>query len=78
MADEKLRVIMQDMLQNPHSHPGFQMQKGRLKYEGKLVLPRRSLKITLVMQELHDSVSGGHSGFFKTYKEFQPYCIGKE
>ena len=32
------------------------------------MLPKGSLKIPLILKEFHDSVSGGHAGFFRTHK----------
>jgi hypothetical protein len=50
------------------SHKGYQLKKGRLYYEDKIVLPKNSPLIPWVLQEFHDSASMGHSGFFRTYK----------
>ena len=68
MADDKLKAIIQDLLQNGNSQPGYQFKKGRLYYKTRLVLPSNSPRIPLILQEFHDSVVGGHSGFFRTYK----------
>lgn len=43
-ADAKLRGIIQDLLRNSASHPGYTSQDRKLLYKGKLVLPRNSPK----------------------------------
>ena len=59
---------MQELIQQPDSHPGFEMGQGRLLYKGWLVLARNSARIPLVFKEFHDTAAGGHSGYFRTYK----------
>ncbi|XP_019416449.1 PREDICTED: uncharacterized protein LOC109327750 [Lupinus angustifolius] len=51
--EPKWRKVVQDLAENPESHPGFQFQSGRLLYKG--------------------SVVGGHSGFFRTYKQVSSF-----
>ena len=67
-ADARLRGIIQDLLQGNDSHPRFELRKGRLYYKGRLVIAKESTKIPQILQEFHDSSTGGHSGFFRTYK----------
>ncbi|WVZ23326.1 hypothetical protein V8G54_001870 [Vigna mungo] len=67
-ANARLRGIIQDLLKQQDSHPGFQLIKGRLYYKRRMVIPKNSSKIPLILKEFHDSALGGHSGFFRTYK----------
>ena len=67
-ADERLRTIISDLLHDPEKHPGFHLKDGRLHYRESLVIPKNSARIPLILQEFHDTVVGGHSGFFRTYK----------
>ena len=67
-ADARLRGIIQDLLQDAGSHAGFELKRGRLHYKGRLVIAKDSAKIPQILQEFHDSSTGGHSGFFRTYK----------
>lgn len=67
-GDDKFRTIIQDLLHQPESHPGFQLKGGKLFYRGRLVISRNSPKIPLILNEFHDSAWGGHSRFFKTHK----------
>ena len=77
LADEKLRQIMQELISDPAAHAGYQFKKGRLTYKGKLVVPKGSSKIPLILHEFHDSVSGGHSSFSELTSGFQLYYFGR-
>ncbi|KAL5572823.1 hypothetical protein UlMin_022420 [Ulmus minor] len=44
------------------------MKNDLLFYKGRLVLPKPSKWITRLLHEFHDSLVGGHSGFFRTLK----------
>lgn len=66
--DPKLQQLVQDLIVSPTSHAGYEFKKGRLLYKGKLVLPKGSNKIPLILAEFHDSPCGGHSGLFRTFK----------
>lgn len=37
-------------------------------YKGRLVLPSSSPLIPTILQEYHNGLVGGHSGFLRTYK----------
>lgn len=66
--DPKLQGIIHDLIQDINSHPGYKFQNQKLFYKGRLVLPKGSSRIPLLLQEFHNSAVGGHSGFFRTYK----------
>ena len=53
--DPKLQQLVQDLIVSPTSHAGYEFKKGRLLYKGKLVLPKGSNKIPLILAECHDS-----------------------
>lgn len=67
-ADAKLKTIVQDLLVNPDNQIGYQLKKGRLYKDDRIVIPKQSPRIQWLLTELHDSAVGGHSGFFRTYK----------
>ena len=67
-ADQQLKGIVQDLLRDPNLHPGFSLRKGVLYYKERLVLPKNSSRIPMILKEFHDSAWGGHSGIFRTYK----------
>ncbi|WVY97031.1 hypothetical protein V8G54_029182 [Vigna mungo] len=57
-----------DLMIDPKSHVGYELRKGRLFYKGKLVLPRGSFTIPTIFKDMHESPTGGHSGYFRTFK----------
>ncbi|XP_061343289.1 uncharacterized protein LOC133289385 [Gastrolobium bilobum] len=67
-ADNRLRGIIQNLLEDPASHPGFQLHGGRLFFKDRLVLSKSSRFISSILSEFHDSCIGGHSGFSRTFK----------
>ncbi|CAI8585414.1 unnamed protein product [Vicia faba] len=59
-VDEKLRVIVQSLVSDPHSQKGFQLKGGRLYHEGRIVIPKQSSRISWISNEFHDTAIGGH------------------
>lgn len=51
--------------------PEYIIREDKLFYKGRLVVPRNSKYITLILQEFHDGLQGGHSGVLKTLKRVQ-------
>lgn len=43
--DPKLKNLVQDLLGDRGSHPGYQLKKGRLYKDNKVVIPRNSPRI---------------------------------
>jgi len=66
--DVKLSSLIQDLLVDPTTHTHYELKKGRLYYQGKLVLPQQHPRISTIIKELHESPLGGHSGYFRTFK----------
>lgn len=66
--DEELSKIMEDLSRDPTSHSTYSMVQGRLLRQGKLVLPKTSQLIGVILKEYHDSKYGGHGGVLKTQK----------
>lgn len=66
--DPRLLSIRQDLITCVDAHPGYELRNGLLFYKGRLVLPKESSRIPLLLREFHDSPAGGHLGFFRTYK----------
>lgn len=66
--DEELRSIIQDLIQGREGPPGYTWEKGKLLYHGRLVISRNQQKRQELIQEFHDTLAGGHSGFLRTYK----------
>ncbi|KAL4571524.1 hypothetical protein LXL04_018284 [Taraxacum kok-saghyz] len=68
-SDPKIQRIMQHITTDPLAYPKFALHNGRLYYKHKLVLPTNSPWIPQLLKEFHCSPSGGHSGYFRTYKK---------
>ncbi|KAI5387644.1 hypothetical protein KIW84_073651 [Lathyrus oleraceus] len=66
--DEKLQMIIAKIQQDPSSWPGYSYRQGVLFYEDRLVISNKSQRIPTLLQELHSTPQGGHSGFYKTYR----------
>jgi hypothetical protein len=67
--DEKLRGLVQALVGDPLSHPGYRLKGGRLYDEGRVVIPKQSPRIAWLLHEFHDTSPSGHSGYLRTYKK---------
>ncbi|KAI5416307.1 hypothetical protein KIW84_041381 [Lathyrus oleraceus] len=76
--DEKLKGIVQALLADPLSQKGFQLKGGRLYYEGRIVVPKGSPRISWILNEFHDTAVGGHSGYLRTYKRISSVVYWEE
>ena len=68
-ADTTLMQVVQGLQQGTGSFPRFSLQQGRLFYQERVVLPRNSTQIPVLLDEFHNTASGGHSRFLRTYKK---------
>lgn len=64
----ELSRIRDELSEDPESHPNFSVVQGNLLYKDRLVLSAHSTLIPAILHTYHDSVLGGHSSFFRTYK----------
>lgn len=71
--DEMLNAVKQKLLAGVHVMQGFDLVGGQLFYKGRFVLPKKSAFIQSILQQYHNSPTGGHSGEHRTYG-----CIAKE
>lgn len=53
---------------DPSGHPDYLVRHGVLYYHNRLVIPRNSRFIPELIREFHQSASGGHSGYYRTYR----------
>nr|GEU55879.1 putative mitochondrial protein [Tanacetum cinerariifolium] len=65
--DTKLEPLRKRVLDEDGSCTGYTMERGRLLYMKRLVLPRTSQWIPKLFLEFHSSTTGGHEGHTKTY-----------
>ena len=76
--DEGLTQIRSRLLQGESGLEGYSLDRTRLLFRGRLVLPRTSTYIPRLLQEFHASAIGGHSGALKTYQRLatEVYWVG--
>jgi hypothetical protein len=60
--DASLKNIIQDLQHNPNSHPKFSWVREELRRNGKLVIGSNSAIKETILNWLHSSPVGGHSG----------------
>ena len=66
--DPQLQQILHFLSQDSGAKPGWELFHGNLFYQGKLAIPRSSSLVTKFLQEFHNTPSGGHGRFSRTYK----------
>lgn len=66
--DPTLSLIIKKLQDDPNDTTRFSLQRGVLKYKGRLVISKNSSLLPPILHTYHDSVLGGHSGFLRTYK----------
>lgn len=66
--DAELSKVVEELRKDPKTHPEYALVQGRLLRQGKLVIPKTSRLIGLILHEFHDSKYGGHGGVLKTQK----------
>lgn len=64
-----LQKIIQGLMQGSEEFLGYSLNKGRLFYQGGVVLPSKSSQIPILLAEFCDTATRGHSGFLCTYKK---------
>lgn len=65
--DPFLTKLKNEVNRKKENYSGFEVMEGRLLYKKRLVIPRSSSFIPIILKECHDSPVGGHSGEIKTY-----------
>lgn len=66
--DPQLKEIKEYSIRDANSHPDYTLVQERLLYQGKLVVPKNLMKVSLIMHEFHDRKLGGHTGVLNTQK----------
>lgn len=67
-ADPELQAIITDLFTDLASHEHYSWQHDLLTYKGKLVVGSVGNVRAQILQKLHGSPIGGHSGTERTYK----------
>lgn len=66
-ADKDLQCIRHELQARAKEYIGIALVDDKLMYKDRLVIPRRSAVIPVLLRDFHESVVGGHSGELKTY-----------
>lgn len=69
--DKDIQQNIVKLLEDKECKPGFYVKAAKLWYKNRLVLPRNSAYIPLIIAECHAGQLGGHSGVLKTVKRIQ-------
>ncbi|GAU14480.1 hypothetical protein TSUD_250200 [Trifolium subterraneum] len=79
-ADAYIQQLVQEVQTNPQSRPGFHVKQGVLLYHDRLVISPTSPSIPWLLEEFHNTPSGGHSGFLRTYRRLADslYWVGMQ
>jgi len=64
--DEKLKMVLHQCQEGNQGVTHYNCRNGILLWKNRVVIPRNNSLISLVLQEYHDSSSGGHFGVAKT------------
>nr|KYP71834.1 Retrotransposable element Tf2 [Cajanus cajan] len=66
--DSYLQGVVSDLHKDPTSRPGFSIKHDILFYYGRLVISANSSWIPILLHEFHSTPTGGHSGYYRTYR----------
>lgn len=66
-ASSDLQLIRMKLELQSDDYAGFTIQGNKLLYKGRLVIPKNSVIIPVLLRQYHDFVVGGHAGELKTY-----------
>ena len=70
-SSDDIRALRQRVLAGEPVKKGFSVVDGKLWYKKRLFITHTSCFILLLLQECHDSLTGGHSGALKMLKRIQ-------
>ena len=68
-ADASLLQVIHSLQKGKGDFPGFSLHQGRLFYQDRVVLPRTSSHIPILLNQFHNTATRGHSRFIRTYKK---------
>lgn len=70
-AVDQIQKLLKNVILEKSEKLGYTVKKGRLFYKDRLVIPRSSKHISVIIEEYHSGVAGGHSGVLKMVKRIQ-------
>lgn len=69
--DDKIQGMIKMVKEENTSNKAYSVREGRFFYKKRLIIPRTSKHIPLILREFHDGLQGGHSRMFKIFKMIQ-------
>ncbi|KAM0042733.1 putative nucleotidyltransferase, Ribonuclease H [Helianthus debilis subsp. tardiflorus] len=66
--DSELQSLRAKVEATPTNFPGYTLKHNTLFYQDRLVISRHSKFIPALLHEFHVTATGGHSGFYRTYR----------
>ena len=66
-VDVTAKELLQQLVVNPTAKPGYTLVNGIIRYQGRMVLGNDKRLKHKVIDALHNSPVGGHSGIVNTY-----------
>ncbi|MCH86958.1 hypothetical protein A2U01_0007822, partial [Trifolium medium] len=78
--DSDIQQMVAELHINPLAKPGFNVKQGLLFYHDRLVLSSKSPSIPMLLKEFHNTPTGGHSGYLRTYRRLAEnlYWVGMQ
>ncbi|GAU30089.1 hypothetical protein TSUD_392450 [Trifolium subterraneum] len=76
--DSEVKDLMSKVANDPNSYPNFKIIKGLLYFKGRLYIPASSSFKNILLEEIHATPVGGHSGIQRTYGRMKEnfYWVG--
>ncbi|KAD3641652.1 hypothetical protein E3N88_30876 [Mikania micrantha] len=67
-ADPNIQQFMQKYSADPSKYKGYSIKQGVLFFKSRLVIATNSKYIPALLHEFHTTTTGGHSGYYRTYR----------
>lgn len=74
LNDDFANQLIAELQGNPEARPPFSLTDGIFRYKHKLYIGAKGEWRGRIMQEMHDSAIGGHSGILGTYQRTKQIC----
>ena len=65
--DEQIKELLERLMIEPNGAGNYTLTEGMLRFKGRLVIRSKGDLKRIILQYLHDSLVGGHSGIQNTY-----------
>ena len=72
--DSELVQLMEELRENPSSHPEHEERNGLVLECGRIKVPRNEELRRLLIAHYHDTPIAGHEGVLRTYKRLAQNC----